>query len=176
MLLEGRVGVSTATGFSGILNMSSTGLRLAADMRAASRSLQVTLEDGTGTTLVTNTYDAQSLPNETLDTRLMITATQDDGTGNYRLAVYVNGGLLGSVLTGASGATPSFQSTQTYRLLQSSTSFEVARCAIWTEYSASGAVPTATPLVELTGDAAYWNGTGLPSGWSKSGADSFTDV
>ena len=49
------------------------------------------------------------------------------------------------------------------------------RAAIWTAYSADGSEPETGLVADLQGDAAFWNGTGLPAGWSKAGTGSWVD-
>jgi hypothetical protein len=183
MVFEGQIGNTGNAGYKSIMSVSGSALHLAAEARSNQRVARLTMRDGSGTTLVNSTGlggNSISAAGETM--RAMVTATLDDGAGNWRAAYYLNDGLVGSEFTGTVTASPTFGSTSIYEMLNTwFTPIGVGRVVVWAgdhadAFSSDGVFPTGTPLVTLDGDAAYWNGTGLPEGWTASGTGAWTDV
>lgn len=177
MLFEGRIGYQTGFGRKAILELSANSMRLEADTRATQRKARITVEDGNGTVLFSKTYGANSIaPLDTDDMRLMLTVTQDDGTGTARMALYLDGALVEAVETIPASVAATFEAVRNFRVLNGDVASTSGRVAFWTAYSPDGTEPTTGLIVDHVGDAAYWNGTGLPAGWSKQGVDLFVDA
>ena len=176
MLFEGRIGYQSGFGRKGLLGLNSNGVRLEADTRSSQRKARVIVEDGNGTVLFSKFFGANSIaPLDTDDMSLMLSVTQDDGNGTARMALYLDGVLQDVVETAPSSTAPVFEAIQTFEVLNGNVGSTTGRVAIWAAYSPDGTEPTTGLIADHLGDATYWNGAGLPAGWSKQGADLFVD-
>lgn len=177
LLFRGKIGVQSGFGRRRLLGLNANGLLLEADTRTTQRAARLILEDGNGQVLLDVIYSSNSIsPNPDDDMDLMVTATQDDGTGTARMALYRDGFLVETVRSAPAGAAPWFQSLQTFEVLKGDVALTLERVAIWDAYSEDGSLPQTTPLVDLAGNAAFWNGDGLPDGWTKQGSSLFADI
>lgn len=177
LLFKGCIGVQQGFGRKGLLSLTSEGFRLDVDTRAAHRKARVIIEDGTGAKVFNKYYGANSIAaGATEEMTLLVTATQDDGSGSARMALYLDGMLLDGVQTATASAAATFEALNTFEILGGNVASITERVAIWAAYSTDGREPDGADLLwELSGNAAYWNGSGLPAGWTKEGADLFVD-
>ena len=177
MLFKGCIGVQEGFGRKGLVSLTSEGFRLDVDARAAHRKARVVVEDSNGVKIFNKYYGANSIAaGATEEMTLLVTATQDDGSGIARMALYLDGALLEEVQTAPASGSAVFEMFNTFEILGGNVASIAERVAIWTAYSADGSEPDGADLLcELKGDAAYWNGSGLPDGWAKEGADLFVD-
>ena len=174
-LFKGSLDVQSGTGDRDIMALTALGLVLSVETRATQRAAKARMEDSSGGVLYNSFYFDDRVPAAGVDMTLMLTATQDDGTGAWRLAIYLDGVLLETIRTGTSGTPATFEGGQTYELLRGNVGMTLERAAIWTAYSADGSEPETGLVADMQGDAAFWNGTGLPAGWSKAGTGSWVD-
>lgn len=176
MLFRGAIGVQTTTGYQQYIGTNSDGIALKFDARTGQRAAQIRMEDFAGATIFANNYGAGSIPPAGETFTALITGTQDDGTGTARFALYINGGLVGSVLSAPAGASPTFPASQAFDALKAAgAGVTVERITVWQAYSPTGAEPATDLVADHSGPASYWNGTGLPSGWTSQGTGLWAD-
>lgn len=179
MLFRGTIGAQGDQDFGAktLFGLNSNGLTMSSDTRAGKRSITLRMEDGSGTQIFSASTALGTLPGATEEVTLMLTATQDDGTGTARLRLYKNGGLVADAdLSAAATAAPTFQSSQWFEAFTNSLPITVGRFAVWDAFAADGLEPAVAPRADLQGNADFWNGTGLPAGWSKLGAGLWSDA
>lgn len=174
-LFKGQIGVQNGRNFRDYIVTGPQGLHLTIESRANQRVVRIGMEDGNGYKLFNNeTWWSNKIPAAGIDMEIMVTATQDDGTGNALLAFYLDGVLQDTVRTAPSTGAAQFDAASRFSVLDNDVACVVENVRIWTAYSPDGAAPSSGLVADLRGDPAYWNGAGLPAGWTKQGTGMFT--
>jgi len=127
----------------------------------------VSMKDSTGTFLVEEQEVGVFAPMGSKEIfRILFTATQDDGTGNWRLATYINDAKAPNEFSGPTSGTGFFRRNGNFKLFGDHTGTNtwnhMGKCQVWhgtnsDVFSTDGSTPLSPPDYSFEGDAAFWN-------------------
>lgn len=176
MVFDGQILTQAGSGVYNLFGLPTGGtMRLQTRADASFQLFQLRMEDGIGGVVFSAAQSNSNSFTRDDTMRVVFSCTLNDGTSTARAKIWVNGSLVMDASAASTGndtfinLPPSLFHTDS----AAGAAVSVGAVQIFLDYTDDGSIPAGTPWVDLTGNLAYWNGTGLPSGWSKAG-DAFT--